>query len=155
MANANMQLDVENQELKEKFKTTNKGLQKAVLKRKKWKYRYQLARCEIKELKEKLDKYENHEDMTLFAMWCTEKVKDENMELKKQLEEKENIACDWKDSCLENAGKIEILETQQKAFIKFLENELLHARDYARDIAHYIEYVLRKHKEIVNGTERN
>lgn len=50
MANANMRLHVENQELKEKFKATNKGLQKAVLKRKKWKYRYQLARCKIKEL---------------------------------------------------------------------------------------------------------
>ena len=40
----------ENQELKEKFKATNKGLQKTVLKRKKWKYRYQLARFKIKEL---------------------------------------------------------------------------------------------------------
>ena len=78
----------------------------------------------------------------------------ENLKLKKQLEEKENIACDWKDSCLENAGKIEILETQQKAFIKFLESELLHARYYARDIAHYIEFVLRRYKEIVKGTER-
>lgn len=36
-------------------------------------------------LKEKLDKYENPEDMTLFAMWCTEKVKDENEKLKKHL----------------------------------------------------------------------
>lgn len=99
-------------------------------------------------LKEKLDKYENPEDMTLMMMWCTEKVKDENQELKKQLEEKENIACNWKDSCLENAGKIEILETQRKGFIKFLENELLDARYYARDIAHYIEYVLQRYKEI-------
>lgn len=38
-------------------------------------------------------------------------------------------------------------ENQQKEFIKFLENELLQARYYARDIAHYIEYVLRKYKE--------
>ena len=51
-------LEKENQALKEKFKATNKGLQKVVLKRKKWKHRYQLAKCEIKELKEKLDKYE-------------------------------------------------------------------------------------------------
>lgn len=108
---------------------------------------------ENKQLKEKLDKYENPEDMTLFAMWCTEKVKDENLELKKQLEEKENIACDWKDSCLENAGKIEILETQQKAFIKFLENELLDARYYARDIAHFIEYVLQKYKKLIGVSD--
>lgn len=52
------------------------------------------------------------------------KLKEENQELKKQLEEKENIACNWKDSCLENAGKIEILETQQKVFIKYLEDEI-------------------------------
>ena len=47
---------------------------------------------------------------------------EENQELKKQLEEKENIACNWKDSCLENAVKIEILETQQKEIIKYLED---------------------------------
>ena len=40
--------------------------------------------------------------------------REEVKELKKQLEEKENIACNWKDSCLENAGKIEKLENQQK-----------------------------------------
>ena len=51
------------------------------------------ARCidllikENQELKEKLDKYENPEDMTLMMMWCTEKVKDENEKLTKQLEE--------------------------------------------------------------------
>lgn len=49
---------------------------------------------------------------------------EENQELKKQLEEKENIACNWKDSCLENAGKIEKLENQQKEFIKYLEDEI-------------------------------
>ena len=36
---------------------------------------------ENQKLKEKLDKYENPEDMTLFAMWCTEKVKEENQKL--------------------------------------------------------------------------
>ena len=35
-------------------------------------------------------------------------------------EDKENIACNWKDSCLENAGKIEELENQQKEFIKYM-----------------------------------
>lgn len=47
-----------------------------------------LLQQENKILKEKLDKYENPEDMTLMMMWCTEKVKDENQELKKQLENK-------------------------------------------------------------------
>ncbi len=53
--NAMQSLLKENQMLKEKFKATNKGLQKVVLKRKKWKLRYQLARCEIKELKKQLE----------------------------------------------------------------------------------------------------
>ena len=51
-------------------------------------------------------------------------LQQENQELKKQLEEKENIACNWKDSCLENAGEIEKLENQQKEFINYLENEI-------------------------------
>lgn len=42
---------------------------------------------ENQELKEKLDKFENPEDMTLMMMWCTEKVKDENKKLKQQLRE--------------------------------------------------------------------
>ena len=51
-------------------------------------------------------------------------IRKENKELKKQLEEKENIACNWKNSCLENAGKIEILENQQKEFIKYLVHKI-------------------------------
>ena len=122
MANANMRLHVENQELKEKFKATNKGLQKVVLKRKKWKYGYQLARCEIKELKEKLDKYENPEDMTLFTMWCTEKVKDENEKLKKQLENKyEKVGTLTSELLYEENTK---LINQQKEFTKYLEDEI-------------------------------
>lgn len=39
---------------------------------------------ENQELKEKLDKYENPEDMTLMMMWSTEKVKDENKKIKKK-----------------------------------------------------------------------
>lgn len=79
-------------------------------------------------------------------------LKEENKQLKKKLEEKENIACDWKDSCLENAGKIEILETQQKEFIKWLE-DYLNLFDY-RDIqeqAGYdmLEEILQKYKEII------
>ena len=53
-----------------------------------------------------------------------DKVNWENQSLKKQLEEKENITCNWKDSCLENVGKIEILENQQKEFIKYLVHKI-------------------------------
>lgn len=98
------------------------------------------------------------------------KLKEENQELKKQLEEKENIACNWKDSCLENAGKIEILETKQKVFIKYLEDEISKQKNdifanalTSEDIDLYImkiklqelEEILRKYKEIVNGSEQN
>lgn len=37
---------------------------------------------ENKQLKERIDKYENPEDMTLMMMWATDKVKDENKQLK-------------------------------------------------------------------------
>ena len=75
--------------------------------------------------------------------------KKENQELKKQLEEINKMI----EKCgFANIEQVMLnycgLLTQQKKFIKFLEDELLHARYYARDIAHYIEYVLRKYKEI-------
>ena len=106
-------------------------------------------------LKEKLDKYENPEDMTLFAMWCTENVKEENEKLKKQfevgeeqyndlVEEKEELQEQLSSNTLQleklkeqvNKGlyntclpyttgynkAIKDKETQQKEFIKWLEN---------------------------------
>lgn len=107
---------------------------------------------ENQELKEKLDKYENPEDMTLFAMWCTEKVNDENQELKLELsgyrqailnnkemlglkeqneklkKQLENCYCNRTDC----SGRIkdskvydslvQKVETQQKAFINYLED---------------------------------
>ena len=43
-------------------------------------------RVENKELKKQLEKYENPEDMTLMMIWATEKVKDENKELKDRID---------------------------------------------------------------------
>lgn len=51
---------------------------------------------EIQELKEKIETYENPEDLTLMFMYCDEKAKD----------------------------KIRELEKQQKQFIEYLENEI-------------------------------
>ena len=94
-------------------------------------------------------------------------VLEENQELKKQLKEKENIACDWKDSCLENAGKIEILETQQKEFIKYLEEEIKTLEkdilDTVDDMDIYmkqvksliIEQILQKYIEITGVSDEN
>lgn len=131
MANANMRLDVENQELKEK-----------------------------------LDKYENPEDITLMMMWCTEKVKDENEKLKKQLENKyEKVGTLTSELLYEENTK---LINQQKEFTKYLEDEI---KKEKKDLEHLcdlykipqknnstykfvysyinkIEEILQKHKEI-------
>lgn len=87
--------------------------------------------------------------------------KEEVKELKKQLEEKENIACNWKDSCLENAGKIEKLENQQKEFIDYLE-DLIKQNETVVEVSKYglpkncskllIDFykeILSKYKEII------
>ena len=88
------------------------------------------------------------EQLNILVNSCQEEIR----ELKKQLEEKENIACNWKDSCLENAGKIEELETQQKEFIKYLE-DYLKLFDYMciDEQADYdmIEEILQKYKSII------
>lgn len=149
----------EKEQLKEKFKATNKGLQKVVLKRKKWKYRYQLARCEIKELKEKLDKYENPEDMTLMMMWCTEKVKDENQALNKQLEDKE----DYINKLQATKDKLDKWDygntMQQKEFIKYLEDEIQNKREKSTTLTAFIRNVvplqqcLQKYKSIIGGKD--
>lgn len=66
---------------------------------------------ENQELKEKLDKYENPEDMTLFAMWCTEKVKDENEKLKKKYE---NAVADYETTMFEKEQLKKQLEEYKK-----------------------------------------
>ena len=81
----------------------------------------------------------------------------ENQELKKQVEEYENIACNWKDSCLENAGKIEKLENQQKEFISYLENEIKSSLALdtinKQTAMHIYSTALRKYKSIIGGKE--
>lgn len=78
-------------------------------------------------------------------------------QLKKQLEEKEKIACNWKDSCLENAGKIEKLENQQKEFIKCLEyekNRLARGcSNICEDKFDEVNDILQKYLEIIGGKE--
>lgn len=77
---------------------------------------------ENQELKQKLDKYENPEDMTLMMMWSTEKVKDENKKLKKQLENKyEKVGTLTSELLYEENTK---LINRQKEFIKYLEDEI-------------------------------
>lgn len=59
------------------------------------------------ELKEKLDKYENPEDMTLMMMWCTEKVKDENKKLQERVNYLERSNNRREDIILEQRQQIE------------------------------------------------
>lgn len=176
---------------------------------------------ENQELKEKLDKYENPEDMTLFAMWCTEKVKDENEKLKKHLkvpkacnlktledyksyyedttreqiledtyieycayvnlahryselkEQLENCYCNRtdcsgriKDSKVYDS-LVQKVETQQKEFIKYLEDVIKELQkiketeldyDILKDVISQLlayEEILQKHKEITQTKNNN
>lgn len=115
---------------------------------------------ENQELKEKLDKYENPKDMTLFAMWCTEKVNDENLELKKQLE---NCYCNRtdcsgriKDSKVYDS-LVQKVETQQKEFIEWLEAmSRMYENDYKDiDTAEHYNCVLNQYKEIIGVSDEN
>lgn len=132
---------------------------------------------EIQESKEKLNKYENPEDMTLMMMWCTEKVKDENKKLKQQLEDKEDYIKKLQ-ATKDKLDKWDYENTLQQAkFIKYLEDEIKYNtpnakwkhynednfNDYDVENSIYIEIkptnkvlkeVLQKYKEIVNGSER-
>ena len=119
---------------------------------------------ENQELKSKIETYEDPEDLTLMFMYCDEKAKDKIKELKKQLEEKENIACNWKGSCLENAGKIEKLENQQKEFISYLENCIKELKKESMDklentlnlgIVDITKEILSKYKSIIGGKDED
>lgn len=115
---------------------------------------------ENQELKKQLDKYENPEDMTLMMMWCTEKVKDENKALKKQVENYKKLG--FKHLVDKNNN----LETQQKEFIKWLEDEISKQKNdifanalTSEDIVLYImkiklqvlEEILQKYKSIIGN----
>ena len=136
MANANMRLHVENQELKEKFKATNKGLQKAVLKRKKWKYRYQLARCKIKELERIIE---------LCHLDAKETLATINYEQESQQKEFINYL---QKEINQYASHIEAIDSVCTS---------IYSSDYDNSklkLAIYKE-ILQKYREIVNGTEQN
>lgn len=128
------------------------------------------------ELKEKLNKYENPKDMTLMMMWCTEKVKDENVELKKQLEETVDEYIEFQEKAISEQLKsrsdvenyherLNDKEREQKEFIKYLEKRY---KDVTSVIGSYgsntdmlyskkdmLEEILQKYKEIIRGKEND
>ena len=162
--NESIDIRKENQELKSKLELYENGV---------------YFSSEVDEKDKQIDKlkkkYENavadyekiefeKEQLNSLVNSCQEEIR----QLKKQLEEKENIACNWENSCLENAGKIEILEIQQKEFIKYLEDEIkLYKNDiqnFSKDYNVYfslindlrvskakIEDILKKYKSIIGG----
>ncbi len=90
------------------------------------------ARCidllikENQELKKQLEKYEDPEDMFLMTIWATEKVKDENKKLKKQLHEASLTIQEMTErdiECPSNCSKLKELKENQQEFIKYLEDE--------------------------------
>ena len=109
---------------------------------------------ENQELKEKLDKYENPEDMTLMMMWCTEKVKDENEKLMKQLDETDRKLFLTKNELDMREKSIDNKLNQQKEFIKYLEDE---SKEIYRDGGlrqNIFRQILQKYKEII-GSDSN
>lgn len=119
---------------------------------------------ENQELKKQLDKYENPEDMTLFAMWCTEKVKEENErlseqlelltskldeydlitdernQLKKQLEETDRKLFFTKNELDMRQKSIDNKLNQQKEFIKYLEDKIYSIEPKGTGINYNCEY---------------
>lgn len=111
-------------------------------------------------LEKQLEKYENPEDMTLFAMWCTEKVKDENEKLKRQFEENKLNHKQLKDLDKIEKSFIEI-KNQQKEFIKYLEDGIEKATtnpytklsEYGMNRIHIYNEILQKYKEITGVSD--
>ena len=112
---------------------------------------------ENKQIKEKLDKYENPDDMTLMYMWCTEKVKDENKKLQERVEYLERSNNRREDIVLEQRQQIELLEHyktlyqslkgQKEEFIKWLEDNWKETQDIW-----YIK-ILQKYKGIIGDVK--
>ena len=78
---------------------------------------------ENQQLKEKINQYENPEDLTLFYMWLDEKAKD----------------------------KIKELKNQQKEFIKYLEDESKEVKRDAGYHKRICLEILSKYKEIIGS----
>lgn len=117
----------ENQELKQKYENAVADYETTMAEKNKLKKKLEVPEtCNLKTLEDYKNYYEDTTREQILEDTYIEYCAYVNLahrysELKKQLEEKENIACNWKDSCLENAGKIEKLENQQKEFINYLE----------------------------------
>lgn len=112
---------------------------------------------ENQELKQKINMYENPNDLTLMFMYCNEKARDMIEELKKELKEK-NDFINKLQATKDRLDKYDYERTnQQKEFIEWLESNLealeMCDREFIltnnkKEIKAYKE-VLSKYKEII------
>lgn len=95
-----------------------------------------------------------NEDMTLMMIWSTEKVKDENKKLKKQLHEASLTIQEMTErdiECPSNCSKLKELKENQQEFIKYLEEEMkIYSKTtYAEEILKELEEILKEYKKII------
>ena len=91
---------------------------------------------ENQELKQKINMYENPNDLTLMFMYCNEKARDMIEELKKELKEK-NDFINKLQATKDRLDKYDYERTnQQKEFIEYLESEINLFEKYMKNIEH-------------------
>ena len=117
---------------------------------------------ENQELKQKINTYENPNDLTLMFMYCNEKARDMIEELKKELKEKDDFI-NKLQATKDRLDKYDYERTnQQKEFIEWLERRLFLLRDVASELAlgmcstdyqdakiEVYQEILSKYKEII------
>lgn len=116
---------------------------------------------ENQELKQKINTYENPNDLTLMFMYCNEKARDMIEELKKQLEvgkEQYNDLVEEKEELQEQLSNSHQIKDQQKEFIEWLEQNIeneeycyLAQNPGERCRKDVFEEALSKYKEIIGG----
>lgn len=114
-----------------------------------------------KENRELKQKYENavadyettmfeKEQLNSLVNSCQEEIR----KLKKQVETKKVVARDWEVECKKNISKVEEKETQQKEFIKYLEEKENQFDGADPRLAGACSGILRKYKEIIGNDKQ-
>ena len=112
---------------------------------------------ENQELKQKINTYENPNDLTLMFMYCNEKARDMIEELKKELKGKDDFI-NKLQATKDRLDKYDYERTnQQKEFIEYLESEIKRLEEnniyepLQRTALATFQHVLSKYKEIIGG----
>ena len=123
-------------------------------------------RCKIDNIT--LEEFE--EQLNSLVNSCQEEIR----QLKKQVETKKVVARDWEVECKKNISKVEEKETQQKEFVKYLEDEIKEEKDnleklcelykipkenngaykFAYSYISKIEMILQKYKKIIGDNKQ-